>query len=84
MTQVFHVVGVQGSGKSTVIRLMAEGFAAAGRKCAGADPEIFEDRAGALAAHPDADVVFIEALRLESVKAERGDTVIQIMVTPGR
>lgn len=78
MARFIHVVGVQGSGKSELIRAMARDYEAAGLVCAGQDPDIFESRGQALATSPRADVYFIEYCRMQDVRALPGERVIQL------
>lgn len=80
MTKFFHVVGVQGSGKSGLILAVAKQFEQRGVRCAGQDPDVFKSRREALAQRPDADVYFIEHQRDDDVDALDGETVIRISV----
>ena len=83
MTKVFHVVGEQGSGKSILILMLADGYAARGLKCAGQDPEpAFSSTAQARAAHPSADVLFVEHLPDDGFTPQPGDTIIRLESVP--
>jgi len=80
--QVFHVVGTQGVGKSTLILALAAQHEARGRVCAGQDPDVFTSLKEALAEKPGADVYFIEHLRMDTAKAGPRDFVIQMEQMP--
>lgn len=82
MTEVFHVVGEFGSGKSSLILKIAAWYSARNVECAGLDPYPIEgdvfSRAEAIASHPNAGAIFIEHRSLATVQAERGDMVIRV------
>ncbi len=79
MTRVIHVVGVEGSGKSTIILALGDFYAARGQVCGGVDPEPpIETRAEALVFHPDADIVFVEHRPGQQFQVEPEDRVITI------
>lgn len=79
---VYHVVGIQGVGKSTLIRLLAADFQRRGRVCAGQDPCVFSTLDEAQAEQPGADVYFIEHLSMETVNAGPGHFIINMSRTP--
>lgn len=65
-----------GSGKSTLIHLLAAGYGATGRSCGNSDPGIPLTRGEALGLWPNAEVIFLECQDMADVTAERGDQVI--------
>lgn len=80
MVQVVHVVGPGGSGKSLLIRRLAVGYEAEGKRCAGVDQEVMTDRAQALAAYPKADIIFLEHCELNvSAGVDVQDLVIKLV-----
>lgn len=80
MTILVHVVGPQGSGKSTLIRSIV---AAAPHRVACCDWEAAQQRSNAdIRADADADVMFVEALELEPRHHDLrpGDAVLLLTV----
>lgn len=83
MARVFHIVGVQGSGKSMQAKALSKYFEAQGLQCAGVDDpksEFITDRAEALTQWPNADVIFIEHAPGKPFPTEPGDTIINLEV----
>ena len=83
MARVFHIVGVQGSGKSMHAKALSKYFEAQGLQCAGADDpksEFITNRADALRQWPDADVIFIEHAPGKPIATEPGDTIVNLEV----
>lgn len=81
MARVFHIVGVNGSGKSTHACALAKYFEVSGLKCAGMnDPEseFIKTRSQAVARWPDANVIFVEYLQGPPAEVEPGDVVVTL------
>ncbi|MFG0593773.1 hypothetical protein ACF8OH_04590 [Delftia sp. WSY_9] len=81
MVKIFHLVGAQGSGKSTHAQMLSKFFEAQGLRCAGVDDpdsEFVKDRDGAMKHWPEADVIFLEHLPGEQFKALPCDQVISL------
>lgn len=93
MAQIFHLVGLQGSGKTTLAVLMAQGFfALKGSVCmlqfdggcvVRFDPVQGDFFLGKVDEDPaQADVFFIEHLPASFTEANPGDTVIRMSRQP--
>lgn len=78
MTDVVHVVGLQGVGKSMLVESMALRESARGRATGHLIEAFGMSRAAALAMFPGVDVLYVEHLRREDVKAMPGEVVIVV------
>ena len=81
MARVFHIVGIQGSGKSAHAVALGKQFEAQGLKCAGMnDPEseFINTRTQAINRWPDADVIFVEYLHGPPPEVVPGDVVVTL------
>lgn len=81
MARVFHIVGIQGSGKSAHAVALGKQFEAQGLKCAGMnDPEseFINTRTQAINRWPDADVIFVEYLQGPPPEVAPGDIVVTL------
>lgn len=87
--QVTHIVGWQGTGKSTLAALMVAPLEARGAVCAVVDGEAMAleykgDPAAAMAAHAHVDHLFLEYLPQTFRRATPGDKVIHVAWWPER
>lgn len=81
MAKIIHLVGKNGSGKSTHALILSKHFASQNLKCAGVDDPISEfikNRDQAIKSWPDADVIFIEHHPDEIFDTAPGDTIISL------
>jgi molybdopterin-guanine dinucleotide biosynthesis protein len=80
---VFHVVGWQGTGKSTLISMMVDVYTSRGAVCASVMAEESRELGGRDAivrAHPHASFLFIEHYPNAPLDVAPGDTVIKIEI----
>lgn len=85
MAKIIHLVGKQGSGKSTHAELIAKDYERRGLKCAGIDDpmtEFMKDRDEAVTYWPDADVIFLEHMPDKPFKTAPGDKIIRLETVP--
>jgi ABC-type nitrate/sulfonate/bicarbonate transport system ATPase subunit len=83
--KVFHVVGWQGTGKSTLVRMMADLHTSRGAVCADVVADVSRDagREAIVREHAHVDYLFIEHYPDAPLELAPGDTVIWINVVPG-